>query len=120
MLKSLCWNVAFQSTIVLTVNRWVIRYSDALESEFTRKYKRRECYVSWRLDETYIKVKGKWCYLYRAIDKHGDTLEFMLSETRDEKAAFGFIRKAISNHGFPERITIDKSGSNEAAIITLN
>ena len=103
-----------------TVNRWVIRYSAELESEFTRKHKRRECYVSWRLDETYIKVKGKWCYLYRAIDKNGDTLEFMLSEARDEKAAVSFIRKGIGNHGLPEKITIDKSGANETAIITLN
>ena len=103
-----------------TVQRWVHKYSIELEESFRRKHKRKEPYVSWRMDETYIKVKGAWFYLYRAVDKYGDTLEFMLSEHRDEESAFKFLRKAICNHGLPEKITIDKSGANEAALILLN
>ena len=72
------------------------------------------------MDEAYIKIKGKDHYLYRAVDKDGDTLEFMLSEKRDEESAFEFLKKAIGKHGLPECITIDKSGANEAAIILLN
>ena len=72
------------------------------------------------MDETCIKLKGKWGYLYRAVDKHGDTIDFMFSETRTEKDAFRFLKKAIGSHGLPEKITIDKSGANEAALILLN
>ncbi|UTW43484.1 DDE-type integrase/transposase/recombinase [bacterium SCSIO 12844] len=57
---------------------------------------------------------------YRAVDKDGDTLEFMLSEKRDEEATFKFLKKAIGQHGLPECITIDKSSANDAAIILLN
>jgi len=103
-----------------TVQRWVVRYSAELESEFRRRYKKRRPYVSWRLDETYVKIKGKWHYLYRAVDKDGDTLDFMLSKSRDEKAAYKFLKKVIGSSGLPEKITVDKSGSNEAAIIRLN
>ena len=63
-----------------TVQRWVVRYRPELESEFRRRYKKRRPYVSWRLDETYVKIKGKWHTLYRAVDKDGDTLDFILSE----------------------------------------
>ena len=103
-----------------TIQRWVQRYSDDLEQVFRNNYKKKTGYISWRMDETYVKVKGKWCYLYRAVDKHGDTLEFMLSEKRDEDSAFKFLRKAIGSHGIPDKITIDKSGTNEAALIILN
>ena len=78
-----------------TVQRWVVRYSAELELEFRHRYKKRRPYVSWRLDETYVKIKGKWHYLYRAVDKDGDTLDFMLSENRDEAAAFKFLKKVI-------------------------
>ena len=57
-----------------TINRWVIKYSPKLEVEFSRKYKR-TIGGSWRVDETYIKVKGMWCYLYRAVDKSGATID---------------------------------------------
>jgi len=103
-----------------TVQRWVVRYSAELEHEFRRRYKKRRPYVSWRLDETYVKIKGKWHYLYRAVDKDGDTLDFMLSENRDEVAAFKFLKKVIGSSGLPDKINVDKSGSNEAAIIRLN
>ena len=55
--------------------------------------------TSWRMDETYIKVKGKWMYYYRPIDKFGKTLDFMLSEQRDEAAATAFFKRAIQNNG---------------------
>ena len=68
------------------------------------------------MDETYIQVKGKWTYLYRAIDKFGDTVDFLLSEKRDEAAATAFFRQAIDGNGLPEKVVIDKSGSNNAGL----
>ena len=64
-----------------TVNRWVVKYSPALESKF-RKHKK-PVGKSWRMDDTYIKVKGEWVYYYRAVDKEGQTIDFFLSRTRD-------------------------------------
>ncbi len=55
------------------------------------------------MDETYIKVKGQWVYLYRAVDKFGDTVDFMLSEKRDEARDYAFFKQAIDNNGFPEK-----------------
>ena len=98
----------------------MVRYSADLEHEFRRRYKKSGTYISWRLDETYVKIKGKWHYLYRAVDKHGDTLDFMLSKNRDEAATFKFLKKVIGSSGLPEKINVDKSGSNETAIIRLN
>ena len=103
-----------------TIQRWIERYGKDLETIFRKNYRKHRFYVSWRMDETYIKLKGKWVYLYRAIDKDGDTLEFMVSENRDEAAATKFFKKAIGEHGLPEKVTVDKSGANEAALIYLN
>ena len=64
-----------------TLNRWVIRYAPAIAAKAHSQ--KRNTNRSWRMDETYIKVKGKWTYLYRAVDSQGDTLDFMLSERRD-------------------------------------
>ncbi len=72
------------------------------------------------MDETYIKVKGKWQYLYRAVDSSGQTIDFLLTAKRDAAAALRFFRKAIGQHGEPEVVTIDKSGANTAALATLN
>lgn len=102
-----------------TINRWVIKYSPKLEAEFTKHYKRKVG-SSWRMDETYLKIKGKWCYLYRAVDKSGATIDFMLSKNRDELAAKRFFNKAIGYSEKPEKITIDKSGANNAALKTIN
>ena len=66
--------------------------------------------------ETYMKVKGQWRYLYRAVDQQGQTIDFLLTEHRDEEAALRFLTKAIRRHGVPEKITIDGSAANEAAI----
>ena len=87
-----------------------------------KQFRRRQRPVgrSWRLDETYVKIKGKSAYLYRAVDKEGHTIDFLLTPTRDRDAAEAFLRKAIRTQGLPEKITIDKSGSNTAAITHYN
>jgi transposase-like protein len=101
-----------------TIQRWVVKYSPLLEEAFHRR--KRPVWVSWRMDETYIKVKGQWRYLYRAVDKTGQTIDFLLTEHRDEQAAKRFLTKAIRRHGVPEKITIDGSAANEAAIKSYN
>ena len=103
-----------------TINRWVARYAKELEASFSKALRKYGSYISWKMDETYIKYKGEWVYLYRALDKNGDTLEFMLSAKRDEKAARKFFKKTIGKHGLPEKVNIDKSGANEAALLTIN
>jgi len=103
-----------------TINRWVIKYARELEATFSKKFRKYDAYVSWKMDETYLKHKGKDVYLYRAIDKQGDTLEFMVSPKRDEKAARKFFKKTIGKHGLPEKVNVDKSGANEAALLTIN
>ena len=72
------------------------------------------------MNETYISVKGQWKYWYRAVDKAGHTVDFLLTAKRDRKAAARFLRKAIDQCGTPEKITIDKSGANTAAIEEYN
>ena len=101
-----------------TLNRWVLHYAPLLE-EKSRKYKR-TVHRSWRMDETYIKIKGKWRYLYRAVDKFGKTIEFMISKRRDSNAAKAFFRKAFRCNRLPYRINIDKSGANKAALEHFN
>ena len=101
-----------------TINRWVIKYSPQLEEAFHRR--KRPVWVSWRMDETYIKVKGEWKYLYRAVDKYGQTIDFLLTEQRDTEAALKFLKKAIRRNGLPTTITIDGSDANEAAIKRYN
>jgi putative transposase len=101
-----------------TINRWVIKYSPQLEEVFHPR--KRPVGRSWRMDETYIRVKGEWRYLYRAVDKTGQTIDFLLTESRDTEAALRFLRQAIGRHGVPETITIDGSEANEAAIKRYN
>jgi putative transposase len=101
-----------------TINRWVLKYSPQLEELF--QHRKRPVGISWRMDETYIRVKGKWRYLYRAVDKHGQTIDFLLTEHRDTEAALRFLTQAICRHGLPETITIDGSEANEAAIKRYN
>jgi len=102
-----------------TINRWVIKYSPQLKDVF--HHRKRSLWTSWRMDETYIKVKGEWKYLYRAVDKCGKTIDFLLTEKRDEQAAKTFLTRAIRRHGgIPEKITIDGSAANEAAIKSYN
>ena len=97
-----------------TINHWALKYSPQLGETFHR----RRCPVwrNWRMDETYIRICGHWSYLYRAVDKTGRTIDFLLTERRDERAARRFLTKAIRRHGVPEIITIDGSEANAAAI----
>lgn len=101
-----------------TINRWVIHYTPQLEEAFLKKKKRPG--DRWRLDETYLKVKGKWHYYYRAVDKDGDTIDFLLTKKRDKKAVLRFLNKAIGKNGKPGLINIDKSGANKAGIKSFN
>jgi putative transposase len=101
-----------------TIQRWVVKYSPPLEEAFHRR--KRPVGRSWRMDETYIRVKGKWRYLYRAVDKTGQTIDFLLTEHRDTEAALRFLTQAIHRHGVPDKITIDGSEANAAAIKRYN
>jgi putative transposase len=101
-----------------TINRWVVKYSPQLAAAFHRC--KRPVYVSRRLDETYIRVRGHWRYLYRAVDKSGQTIDFLLTEHRDRDAALRFLAKAIRRHSVPETITIDGSEASAAAIRGYN
>jgi putative transposase len=110
ILMGVCWYVAYPLS-----TRHV---EELMEEAFHRR--KRPIWVSWRMDETYIRVKGQWRYLYRAVDKHGDTIDFLLTEHRDKEAALRFLKKAIRRNGLPETITIDGSEANEAAIKRYN
>jgi len=101
-----------------SVHRWVIKLVPLLEKAF-RKCKR-PVGQSWRVDETYVKVKGQWKFLYRAVDKEGNTIDFLLRAHRDKAAARRYFEKAIAQNGEPETITVDKSGANLAALESLN
>ncbi len=97
------------------IYRWVQKFMPKLEAVF-RTAKKRPVGTSWRVDETYIKIKGQWRYLYRAVDKAGQTIDFLLTVHRDKKAALRFFRKAVRQHGLPDKVTIDQSGANKAAL----
>lgn len=101
------------------INCWVIKYAPKLEVEFSKEHKRK-IGSSGRMDETYIKVKRKWCYLYCAVDKLGATIDLILSKNRDELAEKRFFNKAIVYSGKPEKITINKSCDNNAALKSIN
>ena len=102
-----------------TIMRWVHQYSHEIEKKIRRHL--RPTNNSWRVDKTYIKVKGKWKYLYRAVDSDGDIIDFMLSSKRDRKAAKRFFKKALSsNHNqIPRVITVDKNPAYPPAIDEL-
>ena len=101
-----------------TVHRWALKILPVMALIFRRR--KRPTGNSWRMDETYIKVAGQWKYLYRAVDKCGDTVDFLLTAKRDLAAARRYLERAINLHGLPDKITIDKSGSNTAAIRSVN
>jgi transposase-like protein len=101
-----------------TVHRWAIKLLPVLEKAFWRS--KRKVGRSWRMDETYVKVKGEWKYLYRAVDKSGDTVDFLLRAHRDKAAARMFFEQAIERNEEPEKVTIDKSGSNIPALEAMN
>lgn len=101
-----------------TIHRWAVHYAPLLLERFQRR--KRAVNGKWHIDETYIKVRGRWMYLYRAIDGPGDTVEFWFSERRNLVAAKRFLRKALKRHGRPERIVIDGSQTNREAILSCD
>ena len=101
-----------------TIQRWVFKFSPMIEATM-HKRKKQVC-DSWRMDETYIKVAGKDRYLYRAVDKQGNTVDFLLTKRRMKGSAQKFLNKAIGNNGKPRLINIDKSGANTQAIRIVN
>ena len=101
-----------------TLNRWVVKFSPLIAAN--AQARKRPTVNSWRMDETYVKVRGKWTYLYRAVDRDGKTLDFMLSERRDLAAARRFFKQAIAENGVPDRVVIDKSGANLAGLKAVN
>lgn len=102
----------------VTIHRWMIRYSPELLERFNQR--KRPVTGRWHIDETYIKVRGRWMYLYRAIDSNGDTVEFCFSERRSLAAAKRFLRNALKRHGRPERIVIDGSQTNREAVVSCD
>lgn len=101
-----------------SINRWAIQFLPLPEKVF-RKHKR-PAGRSWRMDETYIKVKDVWKYLYRAVDKQGQTVDFLLSAKRDKEAARRFFDKAMQHNDDSETVTLDKSVANKAAMDDIN
>jgi transposase-like protein len=101
-----------------TIMRWVQRYAP----EFEKRWRRFALAVgrSWRVDETYVKIRGEWCYLYRAVDRAGRTVDFRLSTKRDVKAAKAFFRQAIKNQQrCPQTITLDGYAASHRAVREL-
>jgi transposase-like protein len=100
-----------------TILRWVQHDTP----EFEKRWKRyaRPVGGSWRMDETYVKVRGEWMYLYRAVDKTGQTVEFHLSRRRDRNAAKTFLRQAMRNQRVLTKITLDASAASHRAIADL-
>jgi len=100
-----------------SVHRWAQRMLPVLAKVFRRR--KHPVGTSWRVDETYVLVGGQWKYLYRAVDKLGQTVDFLLTARRNLAAARRFFERAIDLHDAPEKITIDKSGANAAAVQRL-
>ena len=101
-----------------TIQRWVFKFSPFVESNMNKR--KNVVGNSWRMDETYIKVGDKDRYLYRAVDKQGNTVDFLLTKRRMKGSAQKFLNKAIGNNGKPRLINIDKSGANTQAIRIVN
>src|SRR4051812_42369819 len=99
-----------------TLNRWVLAYAPLIEKRL-RQFRQPHC-GSVRIDETYIRIRGQWRYLYRAIDKHGPPVDFLLTITRDREAAKRFFRKMLQAQPLlaPDRIGTDAAGPYPPAI----
>jgi transposase-like protein len=100
-----------------TILRWLQSYVPEFEKRWSRFA--RPVGASRRIDETYIRVRGEWNYLYRAVDKQGSTVDFLLSEHRDMAAAKRFFKKAIESQGAPEKITLDGYAASHTAVDEL-
>jgi transposase-like protein len=97
-----------------TILRWVQRYLPEFEKRWSRFA--RPVGGSWRMDETYIKVSGRWVYLYRAVDEVGRTVDFFLSRNRDVNAAKTFLRGAVKDRRIPTKITLDAYAASHRAV----
>ena len=97
-----------------TILRWVQQYLPEFEKRWSRYA--RPAGGSWRMDETYIKVRGSWAYLYRAVDEAGRTVDFFLSRNRDVNAAKTFLRNAMKNRRTPTKITLDAYAASHRAV----
>ncbi len=106
------------SVVHTSLNRWATRYSGAIAEAARRR--KGPCDRSRTMDETYVKVKGAWVYLYRAVDKHGKTLDFTLSPRRNKPVATKFFARMWDINGLPREIVIDKSGANTTGIKAIN
>ena len=100
-----------------TILRWVQQYVPEFEKRWN--HYARSVDDSWRVDETYIKVKGQWVYLYRAVDKQGRTVDFLLSKRRDVAAAKRFFSRATKQHGAPRVSTLDGYAASHRAVDKL-
>ncbi|MGX5575650.1 IS6 family transposase [Bacillus toyonensis] len=100
-----------------TIMRWVHEYGDSIYQIWKKKNK--SAHFAWHLDETYIKVKGEWCYLYRAIDREGYTLDIQLRKTRDHQAAYMFMKRLVKAFGEPTVLTTDKASALLCALKKL-
>ena len=100
-----------------TILRWVQRYVPEFEKRWSRYA--RPVGDSWRVDETYIKVRGQWVYLYRAVDREGRTVDFLLSKRRDVMAAKRFFSQSTRQHGMPRVITLDGYAASHRAVAKL-
>ena len=133
ILTCVCWYVAYPLSLRqieemraergvevdhATIHRWAIKMLLALAAVCRRR--KRPVGKSWRMDETYIKVAGEWKYLYRAVDKNGATVDFLLRAKRDHAAARAFFERAIGLHDVPEKVAVDKSGFNKAVIVSIH
>ncbi|MFU2010125.1 IS6 family transposase [Bacillus pseudomycoides] len=98
-----------------TIMRWVHEYGNLIYQIWKKKNKNVQ--LSWKLDETFVKVKGEWRYLYRAIDKEGYTLDIQLRKKRDHQAAYGFMKRLVKKFGEPTVLTTDKA---PALLCTFN
>lgn len=99
------------------MHRWALKILPVLAKAFRKR--KRSVGRSWRMDETYIRVGGQWKYLYRAVDRLSQTVDFLRTARRDEAAARRFFERAIELHDVPENVTIDQGGANTAAVLGL-
>jgi putative transposase len=100
-----------------TMHRWAVKILPVLATALRRR--KRPVSTRWRMDETYILIGGQWKYLYGAVDRAGDTTDFLLCVHRDCAAARCFFERAMDLRGVPDKIPVDKSGANTAAIVGI-
>lgn len=101
-----------------TIYRWVQEYGKVIYQIW--KKKNRRAFHSWKMDETYIEIKGKWHYLYRAIDGEGLALDIWLRKKRDAQAAYAFLKRLVKQFGEPKVLVTDKAPSISSALKRLN